>query len=193
MDRGSLSNMQKAMQFNSVPPRMLAYITKQILRGLQYLKMKNMLHRDIKPENILHNNLGEVKLTDFGISRDLGSDVNAQSAVGTQTYMSPERVRGSEAGGYSYSSDIWSLGVLVYELATGSHPFTSERLSFPVLFFNLCEKPEPRLDPDTHPKVLCDFVACTLVRDVARRAEVDALMKHSFICTDCADQQEFAA
>ena len=85
---------------------------------------KKVLHRDIKPENILLNSKGQTKLTDFGISRDLNSTVAmAATFVGTATYMSPERALGQD---YSYASDIWSLGMVIYEMATLRPPFRAE-------------------------------------------------------------------
>ena len=94
----------------------------QCLNGLRFLhKVKHQIHRDLKPENILMNSLGEVKLTDFGISKQLGSTIDfASSFIGTMTYMSPERI---QCKPYTYASDIWSFGIIVYEMAVGSLPF----------------------------------------------------------------------
>ena len=80
----------------------------------------HQVHRDIKPENILLNSIGKVKLSDFGISKELEkTKALTNTFVGTISYMSPERIQGMQ---YSYSSDIWSLGIVLVELATGQFP-----------------------------------------------------------------------
>ena len=88
---------------------------------------RKQLHRDIKPDNILvESNLGLAKLSDFGISKTLvdgfggSSNEHTRTYTGTLCYMSPERL---ESLDYSYPSDVWSLGVVVYEMATGEHPY----------------------------------------------------------------------
>merc|ERR1719433_174258 len=163
MDLGSLADLKKRLDGKGVQIPHLSCITMQIMQGLHYLHSKKMLHRDIKPENILHNRLGEVKLTDFGIAKDLDTTLAmAGTFVGTVTYMSPERCLGND---YSFASDVWSVGMVIYELATGKYPF-ADISTFPVLFDHLCEKPEPRLETGLFPPNLCDFTALCLTRDV---------------------------
>jgi len=181
MDLGSLADLKKRLEGQGVPTPHLSCITMQIMQGLQHLHAKKMLHRDIKPENILHNRLGQVKLTDFGIAKDLDTTLAmAGTFVGTVTYMSPERAQGND---YSLASDVWSVGMVLYELTTGKYPFC-DISTFPVLYENLCEKPEPRLDPEEFPGDLCDFVAQCLTRDVAVRQDTGMLCEHPFVTTD---------
>ena len=79
------------------------------------------LHRDIKPGNILVSSSGACKLSDFGISKELGVTIGlCNTFVGTMIYMSPERINGKR---YSYSSDIWSLGLVLFEIAIGKFPY----------------------------------------------------------------------
>jgi serine/threonine protein kinase len=97
MDAGSLENIIALFRAAKVNPvidePILAKITLQMLCGLTYLHSKNQLHRDIKPGNVLLNSSGEVKLSDFGISRELPEEVDfSKTAVGTRSYMSPERI-----------------------------------------------------------------------------------------------------
>merc|ERR1712238_14019 len=99
--------------------------------------------------NVLHNSSGEVKLTDFGISKDLDSMGLAQTFVGTAFYMAPERTCGKD---YSFVSDVWSAGMVVYELCTGRYPFTTK--VFLDLYDCLNNQPEPRLSSD-FPPPLC--------------------------------------
>lgn len=78
------------------------------------------MHRDIKPDNILFNSQGFVKLTDFGITKQMDEEYLAATFVGTMPYMSPERMEGEK---YGFEADIWSLGIVLYELITGSYPY----------------------------------------------------------------------
>ena len=83
------------------------------------------MHRDIKPDNILVNSTGFVKLTDFGITKQLDeTSALVSTFVGTMNYMSPERMEG---GKYSFEGDIWSLGIVLIELVTGSYPYVEHR------------------------------------------------------------------
>ena len=83
------------------------------------------MHRDIKPDNILVNSQGFVKLTDFGITKQLDeTSALVRTFVGTMNYMSPERMLGEP---YSFEGDIWSLGIVLIELMTGSYPYTESR------------------------------------------------------------------
>lgn len=102
-------------------PPILAAIAYQMLWGLSFLHFENLLHRDIKPANVLVSSAGCVKLSDFGISsqRDSLHDMNS-TVIGTQRFMSPERLRGKS---YGSPSDIWSFGLVLLECTLGESPF----------------------------------------------------------------------
>lgn len=189
MDLGSLADLKKRLGGYGVEPVYLSNITAQIMNGLDYLHKKKMLHRDIKPENILHNRQGEVKLTDFGIAKDLDQTLAmAGTFVGTVTYMSPERCLGQD---YSFASDIWSVGMVIFELSTGRYPF-ADVTSFVVLFDHLCEQPEPRLDPEYFPAELVEFDAYCLTRDVSRRPDTEFLLAHPFVTYNVPTVEQLA-
>ena len=119
MDGGSLANVLD--QVGPIPERVLAAMSYQILWGLAYLKHEKRVHRDVKPSNLLINSRGEIKVTDFGVSKDLQSSVQmCGTFLGTFKYMSPERIRNHP---YSFASDIWSFGIVILECATGIYPF----------------------------------------------------------------------
>lgn len=139
------------------PEYVISIVSRHILIGLQFLHKRHHIHRDIKPDNILLNTFGTTKLTDFGISKHLEATIDmAKTFVGTPNYMSPERLLGQH---YGYASDIWSLGVIVYELAVGIHAFPIAQVFLQTLQ-SICYAPEPRLDENLFSPELCDFVKC---------------------------------
>jgi serine/threonine-protein kinase len=97
-------------------------IMKDLLSALDYAHERGVIHRDIKPANVLLDREGRVKLTDFGVARliDSGDLTKGGSIVGTPKYMSPEQVRGERVDG---RSDLFSAGVLLYQMLTGARPF----------------------------------------------------------------------
>lgn len=123
MDGGSLANVIE--QVGPIPEYVLASIAFQVLWGLAYLHHDKRVHRDLKPSNLLINSNGEVKVTDFGVSAELQNSIAmCGTFVGTYKYMSPERICNKP---YDFKSDIWSLGVVLHECATGVYPFNEQR------------------------------------------------------------------
>jgi len=123
----------------------------EILEGLEYAHSLGVLHRDLKPENIMAGPRGEVKIMDFGIAHVLGSvrQTREQSIVGTMQYICPELINSKEI---SARSDIYSLGILLFEIVSGQLPFTAEN-DFALLHQHL-EKDPPLLStlvPDVPP------------------------------------------
>ena len=113
MDRGSLEYLLD--EYIDVNEPVMAAVMYQILWGLGYLHYDNRMHRDIKPANVLLNSHGEVKLSDFGISRTLdNTSAMSSTSVGSFRYMSPERLLGEE---YGASGDIWSVGIMMLQVA----------------------------------------------------------------------------
>jgi len=188
MNLGSLRSLLQRCP-SGVPEGHLASMCSQVLVGLHYLHLHKTLHRDIKPENVLHNEQGEVKLTDFGISKEMNQTIQvAHTFIGTATYMAPERANGDT---YSFISDVWSFGMVAYELATGVYPFPS-MTNFTVLYDALFNKPEPRLDPEKFSPAAQDFIALQLLRDIEHRQTTEALLRHEFLQT-ASPREEFAA
>jgi serine/threonine protein kinase len=123
----------------------------EILEGLEYAHSLGVLHRDLKPDNIMAGPRGEVKIMDFGIAHVLGSvrQTREQSLVGTLQYICPELINSKEIGP---RSDIYSLGILLFEIISGQLPFTAEN-DFALLHQHLEKEPPllSRVAPDVPP------------------------------------------
>src|SRR5215210_2422031 len=112
------------VRFGTPPVQIAVGYTRQILSGLAFAHRHRLVHRDIKPHNVLVDSAGHVKVTDFGIARSGSSQMTeAGSIIGTAQYLSPEQARGAPV---DQRSDIYSVGVLLYELLTGAVPFTGD-------------------------------------------------------------------
>ncbi|CAG9334859.1 unnamed protein product [Blepharisma stoltei] len=98
----------------------IRFYAAEILCALTYLHAKGVVYRDLKPENILVQNNGHIKLSDFGLSIANMAESSCETVCGTPAYLSPEMLRGET---YGVSVDIWALGILLYELASGTTPF----------------------------------------------------------------------
>jgi serine/threonine-protein kinase len=149
-------------------------IVTQACRGLDYAHRNGVVHRDVKPGNLLVSDTGVVKLADFGIARatDQSSITQVGSVLGTAAYLSPEQARGEEAGP---RADIYSLGVVTYQLLSGRLPYEANSLS-ELALRQQRESPEPlnRVNPAV-PAALARVVATALSIDQEGR-QADALV-----------------
>ena len=152
----------------------------QLLKALEFLhKQRHQIHRDMKPENILVNNFGEFKLTDFGISKQLMNTLNlCKTFVGTLAYMSPERMN-SET--YTYPSDIWSLGLIIYEMAMGEFWYP-ECKTFIEMRETVLNTDPPKLPEDgTFSEGMQNFLAWWLQIEPQHRFSASDLLTHPWI------------
>ncbi len=136
-----------------IPVRKALSTAKQICAGLAEAHRLGIIHRDLKPSNIMIDRAGNVRIMDFGIARTLRGEgtTGAGVIVGTPDYMSPEQVEGK---GVDQTSDIYSLGVVFFEMLTGKVPFTGDT----ALSIALKHKNEPPPDPrEVNPQVPRDF------------------------------------
>ncbi|HUT55745.1 MAG TPA: serine/threonine-protein kinase [bacterium] len=107
-----------------VPPRIAAIVIREVARALAYAHARGLIHRDVKPGNVMVSNQGEVKLMDFGIVREMDSDLTKTGAfLGTPNYMAPEQFLGEEI---APATDLFSLGVVLFEILTGQKPWKAD-------------------------------------------------------------------
>jgi serine/threonine-protein kinase len=141
----TLSELSEEVENRQMAPRVAVGVSRQICRGLQVAHEQGIIHRDIKPQNVLIDHKGEVKLMDFGIARMAEAPeamTQAGLIVGTPHYMSPEQVQGKQL---DPRSDVYSMGVLIYEMLAGRRPFESSSLTG-VLTAHITEKPKPPIE-----------------------------------------------
>ena len=140
----------------------------QIAEGLEAAHKKGIVHRDIKSQNIMITEDNKVKIMDFGLAKIAGGSqlTKLGTTVGTLVYMSPEQARGEEV---DHRSDIWSYGVVLYEMLTGEMPFKGE-YEQAVAYSILNEEPGEiiKSDPDI-PDALLQVVKNSLEKDVGNR------------------------
>lgn len=151
-----------------LPPEVAAIVAARIASALDHAHFARIIHRDIKPANVMLTKTGEVKLMDFGIAKDEGLEALTKEgiAVGTPSYMSPEQVSGTELGP---GTDIFSLGVVLYECLTGDRPFLGATAG--EVFARIRDgkyKPMNRIDPRI-PRGLEYIVRQALRTDIKER------------------------
>lgn len=158
---------------------------KQILQGLSFLHGKDIVHRDIKGANILVDNKSCIKISDFGISKKVESDLlsdarsHRPSLQGSVFWMAPEVVKQTS---YTLKADIWSLGCLVVEMMSGTHPFPNLN-QMQALFRIGSGNSRPSL-PEEISDMAKDFLDRTFEMDHEKRPTSETLLQHPFITED---------
>jgi HAMP domain-containing protein/predicted Ser/Thr protein kinase len=173
----TLSELMDEAESRQMPPRATMGIARQICRGLHAAHEQGIIHRDIKPQNVLIDAKGEVKLMDFGVARMTeASEAMTQAGliVGTPHYMSPEQVQGKPL---DPRTDVYAMGVLLYELLIGRRPFESTSLTG-ILTAHIMEKPRPPIElrPDVGREVNAIVMRCLEKDPAARYADAGALL-----------------
>ncbi|XP_032432514.1 misshapen-like kinase 1 isoform X3 [Xiphophorus hellerii] len=187
---GSVTDLVKNTKGSSLKEDWIAYICREILRGLSHLHAHKVIHRDIKGQNVLLTENAEVKLVDFGVSAQLDRTVGRRNTfIGTPYWMAPEVIACDENpdSTYDFRSDIWSLGITAIEMAEGAPPLCDMH---PMrALFLIPRNPPPKLKSKKWSKKFIDFIEGCLVKTYHSRPSTEQLLKHSFIRDQPTERQ----
>ncbi|XP_021169044.2 traf2 and NCK-interacting protein kinase isoform X4 [Fundulus heteroclitus] len=179
---GSITDLVKNTKGNQLKEDWIAYISREILRGLAHLHAHHVIHRDIKGQNVLLTENAEVKLVDFGVSAQLDRTVGRRNTfIGTPYWMAPEVIACDENpdATYDYRSDLWSCGITAIEMAEGAPPLCDMH---PMrALFLIPRNPPPRLKSKKWSKKFFSFIESCLVKNYTQRPPTEQLLKHQFI------------
>nr|XP_046261355.1 misshapen-like kinase 1 isoform X5 [Scatophagus argus] len=187
---GSVTDLVKKTKGNCLKEDWIAYICREVLRGLSHLHSHHVIHRDIKGQNVLLTENAEVKLVDFGVSAQLDKTIGRRNTfIGTPYWMAPEVIACDEnpEATYDYRSDLWSLGITALEMAEGAPPLCDMH---PMrALFLIPRNPPPKLKSKKWSKRFLSFVDRCLVKNHLHRPTTDALLRHAFI-KDLANERQ---
>ncbi|XP_075936245.1 TRAF2 and NCK interacting kinase b isoform X4 [Anarhichas minor] len=179
---GSITDLIKNTKGNSLKEEWIAYVCREILRGLTHLHQHKVIHRDIKGQNVLLTENAEVKLVDFGVSAQLDRTVGRRNTfIGTPYWMAPEVIACDENpdATYDFKSDLWSLGITAIEMAEGAPPLCDMH---PMrALFLIPRNPAPRLKSKKWSKKFQSFIDSCLLKSHSQRPSTEQLLKHPFI------------
>lgn len=179
MDEGCLTGILEQFPNNvRMTESQISYVCAENIKGLMYIHSLHRIHRDIKSDNILLDSKGEVKIGDFGYAVQLTQEKTKRTTiVGTPYWMAPELIRGHE---YDQKVDIWSLGIMVMEMAEGDPPYM-DVAPLKALFL-ITTKGIPDLkEPQNWSPEFIDFVSKCLQKDASDRPTCEELLEHPFI------------
>src|SRR5207302_5370723 len=159
-------------------PEALNYLD-QVLNALSYAHLQHVIHRDIKPANMMLTPEGTVKLMDFGIAhteKETNKLTATGSTLGSMNYMSPEQIKGETT---DERSDLYSLGISLYEIVTGKKPFDADS-NFSIMAAHINQAPTPPVDLDPElPRVVNDIILKAIAKAPAQRFQSADAFRHA--------------
>lgn len=169
----------------------IAYVCREMLQGLDYLHAQKKMHRDIKGANVLLNDMGEVKLADFGISAQITATLaRRMSFIGTPYWMAPEVAAVEIKGGYNELCDIWSVGITAIELAELQPPlFDLHPLRVLFLMSKSGYQPPKLKDKSKWSSSFYNFVKAMLVRKPSKRPSASKMLSNPFLTQPGLNQE----
>jgi serine/threonine protein kinase len=190
MDGGCLTDVLEQFDQVKLTEPQIARLCLDNLKALSYIHAHHRIHRDIKSDNVLLNLQGEVKIADFGYAAQLTQQQQKRrTVVGTPYWMAPELIRGND---YDVKVDIWSLGIMVMEMAEGEPPYM-EYPPLRALFLITTKGIPPLKDTGKWSAEFMDFYSKCLEKDHDKRPDANELLKHPFLKRACAPQELVSA
>ncbi|KAL5004023.1 hypothetical protein ScPMuIL_017479 [Solemya velum] len=187
---GSVTDLVKATKGSCLKEEWIAYVCREILRGLAHLHSNRVIHRDIKGQNVLLTDNAEVKLVDFGVSAQLDKTIGRRNTfIGTPYWMAPEVIACDENPDATYDnrSDLWSLGITAIEMAEGKPPLCDMH---PMrALFLIPRNPPPRLKSSKWNSKFHSFIESCLIKDYTQRLNTEQLLRHQFIKDQPTERQ----
>lgn len=175
---GSVYSLMQSSPNNSLEEKYVVVIVREVLIGLNYLHKSNVIHRDIKAANVLVTASGKVMICDFGVSALLATTNSKRNTfIGTPYWMAPEVAQSVPA--YDTKADIWSLGIMIYEMIKGSPPHF--RVAHLKVIQMIPKVKPPRLAENEGSKDLRDFIPFTLTESPSDRLTAEELLKARWI------------
>lgn len=177
-DRCSLRNILDARQ-QVLSEDQISFVMHDLLKGIEFIHNNyQMVHRDIKCSNILLNSNGDIKISDFDISKIFASQsFQNMTIIGAPYWMAPEVISGIS---YSYEADIWSIGITAVELCEGAPPFAELDPTKAMIEIAIKGFPGYRF-PSMHSPELCDFISHCIETDPSKRWKIEQLLEHPFV------------
>ncbi|ORY80313.1 kinase-like domain-containing protein [Protomyces lactucae-debilis] len=174
MDYCEGGSIRTLMKCGRIEEKYIVIIVREVLAALIYIHKSHMIHRDLKAANILVTNDGRVQLCDFGVAAQLAANhFKRNTFVGTPYWMAPEVI--SDGLSYNYKADIWSLGITIYEIATGNPPHADQEPMRAI--FLIPRSQPPRLEGPQFSSALKEFIAACLCEKPEERLPASELLK----------------
>lgn len=178
MDLCAGGSMRTLIKPGPLEDKHLSIILRELLVAVSYIHSKGIIHRDIKAANVLITSEGFVRLCDFGVAADTSlNSTKRMTMVGTPYWMAPEVI--AEGQSYTNKADIWSLGITMYELATGNPPYSDHEAMRAMML--IAKSQPPRLEGLRYSALIKDVVAQCLDENPNSRPSADELAKHKYV------------